>query len=173
MVRNLFILIALLVGGSAFLGSAEIGRIGIVDMDRVYGSYRQEASQLKELEDLQKKLQLDIDRGVVELEVLKTEKTQAQSRGDSNRVRQLDSQINQKANQLQNLYQQGNRQLENKKTSTLENDQFAKRVITVIRSVAESEGYTHVLKKSSLDLLYYNPGFDITDQVIKQLNAGR
>lgn len=164
------ILVSVLLNMS-FLFAAEIGRIGIVDMDRIYSSYRQESSQLKGLEDLQKKLQLDIDKGVVELEKLKTEREKALARNDSNKVRQLDNQINQKATQLQNLYQQGNRQLEAKKASTLENSNFAQKVISVIRSVAESEGYTQVFKKSSPDLLYYNQAFDITDQVIRQLNS--
>lgn len=153
-----------------FLNSVEIGRIGIVDMDRVYGSYRQDVGELKELEDLQKDLQLSIDQEVVELEQLKTEKISAQSRGDNTRIRQLDTQINKKAQRLQNLYLQGNRQLESKKASALQNDSFAKRVINVIREIAETEGYTHIFKRSDPNLLYYNQGFDITDQVIRQIN---
>lgn len=169
--RFIYLFIVSILLNVVSLSAAEISRIGIVDMDRIYGSYRQETSQLKELEDLQKKLQLDIDKGVVELEKLKTEREKALARNDSSKVRQLDNQINNKATQLQNLYQQGNRQLESRKASTLENSNFAKKVISVIRSVAESEGYTQIFKKSSPDLLYYNQAFDITDQVIRQLNS--
>jgi len=42
-----------------------------------------------------------------------------------------------------------------------------KELETVVKDLAEKEGYTLILEKRTLGLMYYDPSVDITDKVIK------
>ncbi|MCG8481199.1 MAG: OmpH family outer membrane protein [Spirochaetales bacterium] len=146
----------------------QLTTVGIVDINRVYNSFFRDSQEVRELERLRREYQEEIDEQVARLEALRDRRLLAQEQGNSRRVEDLDEEILQLQRFLEDLTRRRRQQLETRQSGLLSND-FLRRLQDAIQFVAESEGYTVVLRTDVAGLQWWSAEVDISDLVVQRL----
>jgi outer membrane protein len=105
-----------------------------------------------------------------EIQELKIAQFNAEGRGDRNQVMRLENEVYQKSEYLKEYFKIKTAELEDRKKKLTESEAFLNQISDEIRSIAESEGYSMVLKTNK-EILWYSPSVDITDKLIQNLHA--
>ncbi|MEX2442232.1 MAG: OmpH family outer membrane protein [Alkalispirochaeta sp.] len=164
--RFLLVLTGLLVPNLVF--AEQLTTVAVVDIDEVYNSFYRDSQGVRELERLRREYQEEIDREVDQLEELEERRAQAQDRGTQSRVDQLTQEIEELERYLQELTRRRRQQLEERQESLLSDD-FFRQMQEAIQFVAESEGYTVVLRSDSDGLQWWSVEVDISELVMNRL----
>ena len=146
----------------------QLTTVGIVDINRVYNSFFRDSQEVRELERLRREYQEELDEQVARLEALRDRRLLAQEQGNSRRVEDLDEEILQLQRFLEDLTRRRRQQLETRQSGLLSND-FLRRLQDAIQFVAESEGYTVVLRTDVAGLQWWSAEVDISDLVVQRL----
>ncbi|MCF7939670.1 MAG: OmpH family outer membrane protein [Spirochaetales bacterium] len=150
--------------------SAEtITRVGVLDLSKIYSTYFRESQAVRELEELRESIQNEIQSQQEEIRRLEEEKIEAEDAGNEERALELDQEIFRKKRFLNDFVRIKNNQLQEKKQSLSRNSSFLDEVMKAIQYIAESEGYSVVLKSTDPDIIWWNQETDITDLVIEHL----
>ncbi|MCX7836627.1 MAG: OmpH family outer membrane protein, partial [candidate division WOR-3 bacterium] len=153
-----------------FLFFKEI-KIGYVDMDRILKDY-------EEAKEVLNQLQKDIDqwekeadslkdllnKSKEELEVKKLMLTEEGLKIEMEKINNISERYN---NFLYEIWGKGGR-LERRQNELIM--PLVKKINEVIQKIAESEGFTIVFDASVTKVLYAEPGLDITELVLTELN---
>jgi outer membrane protein len=134
----------------------------------VYNSFYRDSRAVRELEELRERYQAEIDREVEDLEDLKDDLSRAQDRGNQTRIEQLESQISRQRRYVEDLTRRRRDQLQQRQQN-LVSDDFLNRLQQAIVYVAESEGYTVVIRTDQQGLQWWSPEVDISDRVLERL----
>ena len=163
---------AIVVAATAFAPrtaqAEQLTTVGIVDINRVYNSFYRDSQAVRELERLRREYQQEINDQVEELENLRDQRARAESLGNDRRVDDLNEKIIQLQRFLEDLTRRRRQQLESRQQDLL-SDQFLQQLQGAIQFVAESEGYTVVLRTDQQGLQWWSPAVDISDQVVQRL----
>lgn len=151
-------------------GAQQLTRFAVVDLSKVYSAFFKESRTVREFEEQSSRVQADIDRMTKEIQELKSAQFNAESRGDRSQAMRLESEVYQKSEYLKEYFKIKTAELEDRKKKLSESDAFSNQIVNELRLIAESEGYTMVLKTSK-DILWYSPSVDITDKLIQNLHA--
>jgi outer membrane protein len=159
--------LALLISLTALSASAQDFKIGIVNIDRIF----REANSAKAA---QVKLEMEFGKREKELNELGIQLKTLADKFDREAPTLSDSQRNTRQKQLveqdrdfQRKRREFQEDLNMRKNEELQ--QVIERANKVVKTVAEMEKYDLVLQ----DAVYANPKHDITDKVIKALNAAK
>lgn len=159
--------LAALIALAAFAASAQEFKVGIVNIDRIF----REANSAKAA---QAKLEQEFGKREKELTDLGTQLKSLADKFDREAPTLAESQ---RATRQKQLVEQ-DREFQRKRREFQEDlnarkneelQQVIERANKVVKSVAEAEKYDLVLQEA----VYANPKHDITDKVIKALNAAR
>jgi outer membrane protein len=123
---------------------------------------------VRELESLRQQYQAEIESHRRELQRLEDQRVEAENRDDDERVDELDQQILEKRQFLQDLTARRQRQLDAREEN-LVSDDFLDQLLDAIEFVAESEGYTVVLRRDTAGLQWWSSAVDISDLVLDRL----
>lgn len=163
------VLIIALVGCiGASLAAEQLTTVGIVDIDRVYNSFYRDSQSVRELERLRREYQSEIDGYVQDLETLRDRRFRAEQLNNTRRVEDLDDEILQMQTFLEDLTRRRRAQLEARQNELL-SDEFLQQLQEAIQFVAESEGYTVVLRTDSPGLQWWSSEVDISELVLERL----
>jgi outer membrane protein len=167
------IIIALLLGGIGFSLQAQqtITRFAVVDMNRVVDVYHRQSAAGRAFTEKSAQVQAEINRLTAELQDLKTRLAEAQEQKKRSQIRTLESQVGDKTKALQEYIKKSFAELEQDRAK-LTDDAFLTRLNTILRIVAESDGYNMVLNKEGAGILWYSPSVDITNKVLERLRTG-
>jgi outer membrane protein len=168
MKRVTVLTIGLLVLLTAGLAAEQLTTVGIIDISKVYNSFYRDSRAVRELEELRERYQAEIDREVGELEDLKDDLAQAQDRENQTRIEQLNSEISRQRRYVEDLTRRRREQLQQRQQN-LVSDDFLNRLQQAIVYVAESEGYTVVIRTDQEGLQWWSPEVDISDLVLERL----
>ena len=146
----------------------QLTTVAIVDINRVYNSFFRDSQEVRELERLRREYQEEIDEQVTQLEALRDRRLLAQEQGNSRRAADLDEEILELQRFLEDLTRRRRQQLETRQSGLLSND-FLRRLQDAIQFVAESEGYTVVLRTDVAGLQWWSAEVDISDSVVQRL----
>jgi outer membrane protein len=160
--------IGLLLMFTAGLAAEQLTTVGIIDISKVYNSFYRDSRAVRELEELRERYQAEIDREVEDLEDLKDDLSRAQDRGNQTRIEQLESQISRQRRYVEDLTRRRRDQLQQRQQN-LVSDDFLNRLQQAIVYVAESEGYTVVIRTDQQGLQWWSPEVDISDRVLERL----
>ena len=165
------ILVALLLPLFAGVVAAEqLTTVAIVNIDRVYNTFYRDSQEVRELERLRREYQEEIDAQVRELESLRQRHTIALDQNNSFTANRLETQIADKERFIEDLARRRRSQLEARQTRLLSDD-FLNRMQQAIQFVAESEGYTVVMRTDSEGLQWWSSAVDISDKVLARLRT--
>ena len=161
------IALGLVIALAAFSVSAQEFKVGVVNLDRIFREANSaKAAQIKLEQEFSKREKELTDLGAQ----LKTQsdkfEREAPTLAESQRtVRQR--QLVDQDRTFQTKRREFQEDLSARKNEELQ--QVIERANKVVKTLAESEKYDLILQES----VYVNPKHDITDKVIKALNAGR
>lgn len=161
------IFLGLVVAFAGFSATAQEFKVGIVNLDRIFREANSAKSAQTKLEQEFSKREKELTEGGAQLKTLsdKFEReapTLAESQRNS-RQRQLVDQDR----EFQRKRREFQEDLNTRKNEELQ--LVIERANKVVKTLAEAEKYDLILQES----VYVNPKHDITDKVIKALNAAR
>ena len=160
------VVVLALVGVAA--SAEQLTTVAVIDITRVYNSFYRDSQQVRELENLRQQYQSEIESHRRELQRLEDRRAEAEERGDEELADELDQQILEKRQFLQDLAARRQRQLDAREES-LVSDEFLQQLLDAIEFVAESEGYTIVLRRDTEGLQWWSSAVDISDLVLDRL----
>ena len=162
--------ILLAISLSSAFAQQQITKFAVVDTSRVYNAYYSNSKAVRDYEAKKKAAQAEIDRVTKELQGLHNQRLAADRAGNTELSQQLQTKIAQQSNYLTEYTSTKNAELENLKRSLQKNNDFYKKLMSVLNTVAEAEGYSMVLSLTNdQSILWYSNSVDITDKVIKEL----
>ena len=151
------------------LFSEAITKVAVLDYSRILSAFYQDSRAVRELEEMKSQFQEEIDRIQGEISILEERKLNAENNGDNARALELDNQIFEKKKFLRDYVRVKNGQLTELNKNLSQNNTLVKEIIEEVEYVAESGGYSIVIKKSDPNLLWWNYEVDITEQVLQRL----
>ena len=170
-----FIFSALLCWGVVFSLSAQasITRFAVVDMNRITEAFADQLPEIKVFKEKRDKIQAEIDKQGKELQELNVKLAEAKESGNQNQIRNLENQIRTKTQNLQTYIKNNFAELEKERERLLKNEALMNQILPIVRSVAESEGYSMVLSRTEgSGIIWYSPAVDITNKVIEKIRSG-
>jgi outer membrane protein len=173
-------IIALLLGGGMiFILQAQqsITRFAVVDMNRITAAYAEQNANARSFNEKSARIQAEIEKLNRELQALNDKLTEANANNENNekqnQIRTLENQIKTKTQAVQNYIKTSFAELERERAALAQNDSFVQQLSSILRVVAESEGYSMVLsKQDGSGILWYSPSVDITNKVIARIRTG-
>ncbi|MFP4066123.1 MAG: OmpH family outer membrane protein [Spirochaetaceae bacterium] len=160
------VLMTVLTAGA--LGAEQLTTVAVVDIQQIYNSFYRDSRGVRELEDLRREYQQEIDEEVEELDTLRDRLARAEEQENESRVETLESQVERQRRYVEDLTSRRRRQLQERREE-LVSDDFVDRLQNAIRHVAEDEGYTVVLRSDQEGLQWWSSEVDISDQVLDRL----
>ncbi len=163
------VLILLLAAAAMPLFAETITKVAVLDYSRILSAFYKDSQAVREIEDMKKQFQQEIDRIQGEIRILEERKLTAENSGNNSKALELDNQIFEKKKFMQDYIRVKNSQLTELNKNLSQNNTLVKEIIEEVEYVAESGGYSIVLKKSDPNLLWWNYEVDITEQVLQRL----
>lgn len=146
----------------------QLATVGIVNINQVYNSFYRDSQAVRDLERLRRQYQQEIDDYVRELESLRDRRFSAQEAGNTHRAEQLEDQIFEMQRFLEDLTARRRQQL-NARQEQLLSDEFLRRMQNAIQYVAETEGYTLILRSDLDGLQWWSSEVDVSEKVLQRL----
>ena len=144
------------------LAADSVGKIGYIDVARIFDEYKKTQDLDKILEDKSSRKQVERDRMVKDIRKLKDE---SELMSESAREKKQDE-IEDKIKKLQDFDRDARDELQR------ERDKMAKEILKeideTIQGLGKKEGYTVILNERML--LYYDQANSLTDRVLNSLN---
>ncbi|MDR2184090.1 MAG: OmpH family outer membrane protein [Treponema sp.] len=153
------------------LSAQQMTRFAVVDLSRVYTTFFRDSRAVREFEEQSARVQAEINRLNAEIQELRSNQVNAETRGDREQSLRLQNEIYRKSEFLREYFQVKTAELEDKKNKLAQSNSFLEQVNDEIRYIAESEGYSMILKKDNTGIVWYSATVDITDKVIQNLRA--
>jgi len=169
MKKRIFIIVLVftVISGN-LLFATQITKVGIVDLSKIYSVYFRESKEIIKLEELKSAYLKEIANKQEEINLLKSEKLDAENNNDEQKSLELDKEIFNKEQFLKEYTQVKTQQLRQMAQNLSKSSEFINEIAEVIQYVAEEEGFSLILKKSD-QFLFWTPEMDITDKVINEL----
>jgi len=173
MVKRFFFVIVLCAAACSALFAQQLTRFAVIDLTKVYAAFFKDSKAVREFEDRSRRVQTDIDRMTKEIQELKSKQADAVLQGHQDQALRLENEVYRKSEFLKEYYTLKTAELEDQRRKLAQSETFLEQVRAEIRYIAESEGYSMVMKlnKDNTEILWYSPSVDITDKVIQNLLA--
>ncbi len=168
--RRAPILLGVLLTVATLAGAEQLTTVGIINIDRIYNSFYRDSQEVRELERLRREYQDEIDSHVRELETLRQRFNTALDQNNRVTADRLQTQVTEKERFIEDLARRRRAQLEARQARLLSDD-FLNRLQQAIQFVAESGGYTLVLRTDTEGLQWWSSAIDISDQVLARLRT--
>lgn len=147
----------------------QLTTVGIVDIGKVTMAFYRDSQAVRELEEMTKRLQAELDAITAEINQLKERQLEAERIGNKTLSLQLEEQITSKTNYLREYFRIKNAQLQDRRNKLAESSSFLSELQQAISFVAEDQGYSVILKSSDPNLVWWSKQVDITELVIQRL----
>lgn len=157
----------LLVGLMAGSIGQEAFKLGIIDSNRVLLNYQKAIETDKTLKDAEKRLKEKLDIIGEEIRTLREKKTKSELFLEQPKIDDLEKQIEQKTIEHQQEFERGRQALLEKNQELM--TPIFKELEELIIKVGKKEKYDLIIDKQAA--LYFNEKYDITDKLIKLINA--
>lgn len=143
--------------------------IGIIDYDRLIMDSALGKQSIAPLNDLMAKKKKELRALEDELKTIRAKATEQASKSSEQQLATYQRQFNEKLEALRSHQREANAALDKLRVESI--GAFNKRAIPVIQALGKEHGYTMILQKQHLGLLYLDANADITEQVVQRLNA--
>jgi outer membrane protein len=144
-------------------------KIAFVDVNSIAGNSASGKDASKKLQDLNNKKLAELQEKNKQLQALTTKRDQGGSVLNDSARASLDKEIDKMQRDIQ--YAQTTAQAEMQDLTNELQGEFQKRLIPVIAEIAKEKGLHAVFSIADSGAAYYLPSLDISDEVIKRLDA--
>lgn len=170
MKKSLFVLMFLLLSTLTVFGS-QLSKIAVVDVGRILKSYYRESSGIREYDSIKEEMTKGLTQIQEEIDDLNLQISEAEAQEDSKKVEGLQNRLKKQLDYKQEFFRSMSSKLASKESNLDLNSRFYSVLYKAIQYVAESEGYSLVLKTSDTNLVWYHTEVDITDKVIARIKS--
>jgi len=171
MLKRIYLFLFLIAAAFTGVYSQQITRFAVVDLSKVYTAFFKESKAVREFEEKSAKVQSDIDKMTKEIQELRSKYAEAVLANNESEALRLENLIYKKSEFLKEYYQAKTAELDDQRNKLMQSGAFLDQIYDEIRYIAESEGYTMVLKKTDPNIVWYSPSVDVTDKLIKNLQT--
>lgn len=149
--------------------SDTITKVAVLDYSKILSAFYKDSQAVRELEEMKTQFQQEIERIQNEVSILEERKLNAENNGNTSKALELDNQIFEKKKFLRDYIRVKNSQLTELNKSLSQNNDLVREIREEVEFIAESSGYSLVIKKSDPNLLWWSYEVDITEQVLQRL----
>jgi outer membrane protein len=149
--------------------SDTITKVAVLDYSKILSAFYKDSQAVRELEEMKNQFQQEIERIQKEVRILEERKLNAENSGNNSLALELDNQIFEKKKFSRDYIRVKNSQLTELNKSLSQNNNLVQEIREEVEYIAESGGYSLVIKKSDPNLLWWSYEVDITDQVLQRL----
>lgn len=146
----------------------QLTTVGIVNINRIYNAFYRDSQAVRDLERLRNEYQAEIDSQVRQLESLRSQRSRMAQSGSQTLLEQLDQQILTATRFLEDLTRRRRQQLEQRQAELVSNE-FLAQLQQAIQFVAESQGFTVILRSDTAGLQWWTQEVDISERVLERL----
>lgn len=166
MKKKIMLMVLFSVSVLSYSSNIKLEQIGIINLQRIVEvCFEGKSSAVKQLMNEKEKFQKDLD--VIKEKIMNLQSSLAEE-GDESKKLVIERKINEIKEQYTNFYRKKMAELE-RKEKTIQAPLYEE-IYDVVRRVAETEGFSVVLKSDSDALFYYNVESDITEKIIERFN---
>lgn len=163
------VLCAILLGLPTITSAAKQSGIAIVDLERVLSESKEGKSLKSRLEKLQLELQAKLSSKTGEVQSLREQIAAKQGSAKPEDLEVLQQELQIKTAEAQREMQAAQKQMQQAGQAGMSS--FKDKLVPVVQQIGKKDNYALVMQKIEDVLLYVADGVDITDQVIKQMDA--
>ena len=164
MKKGLFLVIIIMLSS---VGYAQNLKIGVLDIDKVLSEYNYMKETMKELEDMYKSEQSELDVMADQIEFMKNDLTKSNDLMSEEKLNAKKKDLMQLENTYYNKFKNKKGELDKMKSASM--DIIIIKVRKKVREIAKKEKYDFVIKE--IALAYHDEKNDMTQMVIDALNA--
>ena len=154
------------------LNAQQITKVAVLDYARILTAFYADSSAVEEIEALKTQFAEDVKRLQNEIQSLEQRRLDAMDRGDSRGALDLESRIQERKQYYQEFVRVRGNQIQRASAELASSDKLAQDILREIQYVAESNGFSIVLKRSDAGLLWWSYETDITELVLRRLMRG-
>ncbi len=151
------------------LGAEQITKVAVLDYTRILSAFYADSAEARRIEEMKTVFAEEVRRLQVEIQDLEERKLEAENRGNSRNALDLDSRIQDKKQYYQEYVRVRGNQIQQSSANLGSSSELAREILREIQYVAESNGFSIVLKRSDPNLLWWSYEVDITDLVLQRL----
>ncbi len=151
--------------------SEQLSKIAVVDVGRILKSYYRESSGIREYDSIREDMNRELGKIQEGIDNLKVQIAEEEAKGNNAKVSELNGKLKKQVEYKQEYFASMSAKLASKESDLNLNSRFYSVLYKAIQYVAESEGYSLVLKTSDADLVWYHTEIDITDKVIARIKS--
>jgi outer membrane protein len=167
--KLVLIFICCAISGISFLSAEQLSKIGVIDLSRIASQYFQESRAYRELEEMIIKYEDEKNRIIDEISSLEERKLDAENAGEDTRALRLENEVYDKKEYLKEYTRIKYNQIKSKREKLTESQTFITEIMKEIDYIAESEGFSLILKASDPNLAWWSSEVDVTDLVLERL----
>jgi len=151
------------------LSADQITKIAVLDYTKVLSAFYADSAAVRRIEKMKEVFAADVRKMQEEIQSLEEEKLEAENAGKSREALKIDKRIQDKKEYYQDFVRVRGNRIQQSSAKLGANNELAKEILQEIQYVAESRGFSIVLKRSDPDLLWWNYEVDITELVLQRL----
>ena len=147
----------------------QLSKIGIINLSKIASQYYKESRSYQELEQMMMQYEEEKNRILEEIDQLEARKLDANTEGDEILKLKLENEIFSKKQYLREYNRIKLEQIRAKRDELSGSDSFLNEIMREIDFVAETEGYSVILKSNDPNLIWWSSEVDITELVLERL----
>ena len=151
------------------LSAEQITKVAVLDYTRILSAFYADSAEARRIDEMKTVFAQEVRRLQDEIQTLEEKKLDAENNGDSRSALDLDSAIQDKKQYYQEYVRVRGKQIQQAAENLGSSNELARDILKEIQYIAESNGYSIVLKRSDPDLLWWSYEVDITDLVLQRL----
>ncbi len=150
------------------LAAQQLTTVAVVNIQRVYDGYYRGSGTSSTTNTIRQRYKELINEQRGKLNNLNSRRREARSANNQSQIAEIERDIERANNTIRELTQQQNEELRRHQQNRLP-DAFVQNLQRAIVYVAESQGYTLVLRADDQGLQWWSPVVDITEEVLVRL----
>ncbi len=151
------------------LSAEQITKVAVLDYTRILSAFYADSAEARRIDEMKTVFAQEVRRLQEEIQTLEERKLEAENRGNSRDALDIDSTIQDKKQYYQEYVRVRGNQIQQSAANLGSSNELAREILKEIQYIAESNGYSIVLKRSDPDLLWWSYEVDITDLVLQRL----
>ncbi|MBN1412469.1 MAG: OmpH family outer membrane protein [Spirochaetales bacterium] len=171
--KILLLLIIFHLSAVLLYAAQEITKIGVIDISEIYTTYFKDSRAVRELEELKQAYSKTIENTNKLINDLENKKLEASRAGKDDEVLKYGQQIQDKTDYLRDFRRIKSQEIKSKEQKLNISNEFLQEIADAIQKVAETEGYSLILKKNDPYIVYQTNETDITAKVLEYLTKNK
>lgn len=151
------------------VNAEQITKVAVIDYARILEAFYTDSLEARKIESMKKAFAEEVKKLQEEIQLLEEQKLEAETNGKSSELLDISDTILARKQYYQEFVRIRGNQIRQAAASLSSSNALAHEILREIQYVAESNGFSVVLKRSDPNLLWWSYETDITDMVLKRL----